>query len=439
MGNHLFPSASYLSKRSSTGTRHITHNMISKLLPVVAVLLTWTCVAAQDGLASSTAVLADITSSLLCSSSKRAAQRSLRSCLYNGLTKPAYRSSVSTCRNATLPQSTRLTSCLSAGWNLYAYTLCPSCPSLPSSSPPPSRSRRCAAQRAAVAALKCTKGATLLSQRTAARTVSSAARRARVAAGLGKPGWDTIVLEPIGGRATSTIVFAHGIGYTASGMRDTFLIPTMRTGLALCRTRPVVIPQARVRFVEAFGQNRTAWFDQPPNTEGVNGPFDRPGILEASARMDALVEVVKTLYPGEPVSLMGFSGGGALALTAFMRGEQSVAAAASLSGYLPMPLVYPEEMNAVNQGKKVWMVHATNDELIDVRLIRFLNGLLNQLGRPTTYVEWDAVPHNLAPRGIEAAIKATNFLQAEAMGTQAQMSCPTVTNTTVRPISWKLR
>lgn len=136
---------------------------------------------------------------------------------------------------------------------------------------------------------------------------------------------------------------------------------------------------------------------------------------------------------------MGFSAGAALALTAFMRGNESTGGVASLSGYLPMPLEYPAQMSAVNNGKRVWMVHSKQDRLVDIELVRFMNTSLNALGRPTTLVEWSDVPHELTPREVEAATKAATFLQNEALGPDSRGTCPAVAGTNVLPISWRLR
>lgn len=247
------------------------------------------------------------------------------------------------------------------------------------------------------------------------------------------------MIEPVGEKATSTIIFAHGSGFSAVRSRDEFTIPLMQAGI-LCRTR-LIIPQARVRFSDFYGDNRTSWFNELVNTQGINGPYAREEILRAADRLYGLIRIAKALYPSEPVGLMGFSIGSALSLTAFLRGpaDAAVDGIASLSAYLPMPFEYPQALSPTNRAEKIWLGHAIDDELININFIRTLQTSLSAFGLDTTLLEFTNTTHDLAGKRTEGVVSAVEFLKKEALGAESQQACPLTIGTKVVPVTWKLR
>lgn len=95
------------------------------------------------------------------------------------------------------------------------------------------------------------------------------------------------------------------------------------------------------------------------------------------------------------IDLMGFSQGGAIALSYLIHHPDRIQRAACLAGFLP-----PGAESALDQarliGKKVLIAHGANDETIPIRMATQSAQLLKAAGAEVTFCQ-DNVGHKLGP------------------------------------------
>lgn len=96
--------------------------------------------------------------------------------------------------------------------------------------------------------------------------------------------------------------------------------------------------------------------------------------------------------PIQPLDLMGFSQGAALALMLIIANPQSVQRVAGLAGFLPLNTPIPPEHL---RGKSIFIAHGSRDETVPVELARVTVETLKKAGADVTYCE-DEVGHKLS-------------------------------------------
>jgi len=161
------------------------------------------------------------------------------------------------------------------------------------------------------------------------------------------------VLHPLLVRSpAASVVVLHGTG--GSGDSWSYLA----LALSLLRLNAVrwVLPTAPVRAAAASGARRPSWFRVFGVSEAA--PEDEANIVAASRRVAGLVaaEVARGV-PAERVFVLGFSQGGAVALTHALRSPVRVGGTVVLSGWLPLRQRYPEAVSAANAKSPILMLH----------------------------------------------------------------------------------
>ena len=135
-----------------------------------------------------------------------------------------------------------------------------------------------------------------------------------------------------------------------------------------------------------------SWFMARPDAPDARGEFEKTGtqlwiqIMEWKRILD--------ITSSTPITLVGFSQGGAMALLlSFLYAEQ-VKKAACLSGYLPIwggDLIKPNSLI-----KKPYLItHGITDQLIPIERARISKTILENAGAEVTYCE-GAVAHKLS-------------------------------------------
>lgn len=161
------------------------------------------------------------------------------------------------------------------------------------------------------------------------------------------------VINPLLVRDSSTsVVIIHGTG--GSGDNWSYLA----LALSFLRLNAVrwVLPTAAERPAGSSGVLRPSWFDVFGVDESA--PEDEPNILAAADRITGLVaaEVARGI-PAERVFVMGFSQGGAVALTHALRSPVRVGGTVVLSGWLPLRRRYPAAVSEANRDSPILMLH----------------------------------------------------------------------------------
>jgi phospholipase/carboxylesterase len=108
------------------------------------------------------------------------------------------------------------------------------------------------------------------------------------------------------------------------------------------------------------------------------------------------------------LNLIGFSQGAALAYTFGLHYPSKVESAAGLSGFLPDDASNLIENHPL-QGKKIFIAHGTQDELVPVELARQSVRELSEAGAEVTYCE-DDVGHKLSANCFQGLQR---FFEAE--------------------------
>jgi len=193
-------------------------------------------------------------------------------------------------------------------------------------------------------------------------STSSTDRRALLGGGDG-----TVKLPTDGSTPTCAVIFMHGLGDTAAGWSGLFpVIPNCISILPTAGVMPVSLNG---------GMPMPSWYDLFGLDE--SSPEDTAGIINATKRIDAIIDALPESVPADRVVVAGFSQGGALALTVGLRSSKKLAGVASLSGYLPLRTDYDDkELNT----KEVFMAHGDQDNIVSPRLGQASAGILKGLG-----------------------------------------------------------
>lgn len=107
--------------------------------------------------------------------------------------------------------------------------------------------------------------------------------------------------------------------------------------------------------------------------------------------------------PAEPVDVMGFSQGAAMAYAMAANHPQQVGRVLALAGFLPSVDAMPGPYAAL-QGKRIYIAHGSQDITIPVENAQFAVRELDQIGADVTYCESD-IGHKLSAdclRGLAA-------------------------------------
>ena len=198
----------------------------------------------------------------------------------------------------------------------------------------------------------------------------------------------------------ASIIVLHGLGADGNDF-----VPIARE-LDLRAIGPVrfVFPSAPVRPVTLNGGYRMrAWYDifPPPSRPDVQRPEDEPGLREACALVQGLLD--REAARGVPASrtvLMGFSQGCAMTLMAGLRAPQRLAGLVGLSGYLPLADTTAAERSAANRDVPIFLAHGEHDPMVVLDRGVATRDVLQSLGYD---VDWHAYPmeHSVCAEEVE--------------------------------------
>lgn len=195
--------------------------------------------------------------------------------------------------------------------------------------------------------------------------------------------------------ARHSIIWLHGLG--ADGNDFVPIVPE----LALPAELGVrfVFPHAPVRPVTLNnGYRMRAWFDLASLDR--RGPLDRIGLLEAMDAVDALIaREIERGVPAARIVLAGFSQGGALALSAALRGGHRLAGILSLSTFLMSPEAVDMEFLSVNHATPLLLAHGRQDSIVPLALGIATRDYLAAEGFAPQWREYD-MPHSVCAEEI---------------------------------------
>lgn len=173
-----------------------------------------------------------------------------------------------------------------------------------------------------------------------------------------------------------TVLWLHGLG--ADGHDFAPIVPQL--------VRPewpgirFVFPHAKVRPVTINGgASMRAWYDIV--SQSIEQRADEAGVRDSVAEVDALITRERDRgIPPSRLILVGFSQGGAVALSAGLRREAGVAGIASLSAYLPLAAQTTTEITVAGKATPVFLGHGTQDAVVPPNLCNRTRIALEAMG-----------------------------------------------------------
>lgn len=200
---------------------------------------------------------------------------------------------------------------------------------------------------------------------------------------------ESLILEPIGGPATASVIWLHGLG--ADGHDFESLVPEL--GLREHGVR-FILPHAPHRPVTLNGGYvMRAWYDIRRPDLRLDADVD--GIRAAVAQVGALIahEIGSGIAPVRIV-LAGFSQGGAIVLHAGLTWPQRLGGILALSTYLALPEELAAERAETNRVTPVFIGHGTDDPIAPFALAADTRMRLQALGCPVAFHAY-RMPHTV--------------------------------------------
>ncbi|WEN15620.1 alpha/beta hydrolase [Rhodanobacter sp. AS-Z3] len=184
---------------------------------------------------------------------------------------------------------------------------------------------------------------------------------------------------------THSIIWLHGLG--ADGHNFAPIVPEL-VDPAWPAVR-FVFPHAPVRPVTVNnGMPMRAWYDI--TGFDLTSRQDEAGIRESVAATEALIaREHERGVPSERIILIGFSQGGAIALSAGVRHAQTLGGIVALSTYLPISATVAAERHAANAHTPIFFGHGTADPVVVLQRGTDSRDLLQGLGYA---VDWHTYP-----------------------------------------------
>jgi phospholipase/carboxylesterase len=184
---------------------------------------------------------------------------------------------------------------------------------------------------------------------------------------------------------THSVIWLHGLG--ADGNDFAPIVPEL-VDPAWPALR-FVFPHAPVRPVTINnGMSMRAWYDIIGFD--ARAPQVEAGIRASIAATDALIaREHERGVPSERITLVGFSQGGAIALSAGLRHAEKLAGIVALSTYLPISATLAAERSAANAGTPIFWGHGTADPVVVLQRGTDSRDALQALGYG---VDWHTYP-----------------------------------------------
>lgn len=177
-------------------------------------------------------------------------------------------------------------------------------------------------------------------------------------------GGEGVVIEPASGVAKGTIVLLHGLTANLEQMRP---VATIGKDNGLENTRFILLqaPEAYVNFAQT---TLTSWFNiNALNPEAVEYQSE---ILAAAARVEKIVSGERRKSGIERVAVVGYSQGGAVATTVYMRAYVKLDCVVTMASWLPLTFRYRPGSRGWrsrrNKNAPALMIHGGADEVVNL-------------------------------------------------------------------------
>lgn len=237
------------------------------------------------------------------------------------------------------------------------------------------------------------------------RELEEAVEKARLVLGLRSSAYPLRIVESQIDVADTVVILLHG-----ASLLNTGLVPFAERAVQDVRVPPArfLLPQAPNRFLTVLNTTTTLWYDVI-SPDFADGPWKTGEILAAARNVHDLIAVQRQIYGIKPgrIFVAGFSQGGSVAATVYMR--YKVAAAILVSSFLPARDIYPAAMTDDAASSPIIMFQGTADMLLPVMVARTSKGTFLELGREVNYIEYPGESHFLKGVSSDVFSRAVEF------------------------------
>ena len=214
-----------------------------------------------------------------------------------------------------------------------------------------------------------------------ARLLAHNARR------LGGPGAVLNRAAALSPRA-ATLIFLHGAGGSGAAVLAALRVVVAFAPRAVRAHLTILAPTA------VAPPGRRLWFSI--RGRGVDATFNAMEVAASAARIDGVIgrEVARGV-PASRILVMGYSQGGALALTVALRSRRRLAGCGVAAGFLPLVESYPSALAPANKQCPYYMLHGGADKVVPLIGAERTRNVLRRYGRRVNYQVLRGRGHNL--------------------------------------------
>lgn len=152
----------------------------------------------------------------------------------------------------------------------------------------------------------------------------------------------------------ATAILLHGLG----GTGEEWGYISLALSLISLNYVKFVIPSAKERRVTYLRSRMPSWFDIHVFDETAS--VDKDELLESVERVKDIVKgEMKNGVKQERIFIVGFSQGGALALTSFLRSPYKLGGCVGVATWLPLQKEYPASRSSKIRNKDILMMHVS--------------------------------------------------------------------------------
>lgn len=154
-----------------------------------------------------------------------------------------------------------------------------------------------------------------------------------------------------------TAIIIHGLG----GTGEEWGVLSLGMSVFSLNYVKFIIPSADPANVTYIDEEIPSWFDIE-RIQGTNAEVNRPQLMASVRRINGIIEgEVDAGVPADRIFVIGFSQGGALALTTFLRSNRPLGGCVGVATWLPLHEDYVpignDEASDEIKGRDIMMIH----------------------------------------------------------------------------------
>lgn len=152
-----------------------------------------------------------------------------------------------------------------------------------------------------------------------------------------------------------TAILIHGLG----GTGEEWGFISLALSFFSLNYVKFIIPSAELRDVTYLNEKLPSWFNIFRRS-GLTTRLNRGELLDSVGRMNNIIQgEIAAGVPSERIFVIGFSQGGAVALTTFLRSSQTLAGVIGVATWLPLDNEYPAFLSDRIRKRDTLLIHVS--------------------------------------------------------------------------------